>query len=113
MLRGVQLGPLHVHGGVREVGQSARVVLIQVGQHDVGDVADIVSQRADLGGGGLRPREHRTDERQPGAPSRRESAMSSVPSPVSTSSSPSLRSTNRQCATMRGISLGRKLAQLR
>ena len=39
--------------------------------------------------------------------------MSSVPSPVSTSSSPSLRSANRQCATMRGISLGRKLAQLR
>jgi hypothetical protein len=66
VLRGVQLGPLHVHVGVREVGQPARVVLIEVGQHDVGDVADIVPQRADLSGGGLRPREHRADERQPG-----------------------------------------------
>ena len=94
---------LHVHVGVREVGEPAGVVLIDVGQHDVGDVADVVAERSDLGGGGLRPRRAPAG-RAPAMVHRAgaESAMSSVPSPVSTSSSPSVRSTSRQCATMRG-----------
>ena len=44
----VVLGPPDVHRRVREVGQAAGVVRVEVGQHDVGDVAGREPQRRHL-----------------------------------------------------------------
>lgn len=42
-----------VHDRARKVGQSADVVKVQMGQHDVSDVIGGVSKRPDLGGRGF------------------------------------------------------------
>ena len=48
---GVQLRAEDMHPGLREVADAAGVVEVEVGQHDVGDVLDPVTERQDLGFG--------------------------------------------------------------
>ena len=79
----------HVHPGVRGVGEAAHVVEVEVGQRDVGDLARVVTQGADLGDRGLGGVEDRADHRAERPPRRLGSAPSAAPKPVSTSSRPS------------------------
>jgi hypothetical protein len=61
----LQLDLHDVHLGVREVGQAAAVVHVQVGQHDVPDVERVMAERGDLPYGGLGRGEQRLDELRP------------------------------------------------
>jgi hypothetical protein len=74
--------------GRREVGEAAGVIEVEVGEQDVADILGAIAERLDLRDRGL-------CRIEPG------SAMSPVPSPVSTSASPSARSISSTWQTRR------------
>jgi len=65
VLRRVELGGTHVHPRPREVREPTRVVEVEMGEHDVGDVVGVMPEGANLGDGGLGGREHRPGQGSP------------------------------------------------
>lgn len=96
-----------------EVGDTADVVGVEMGDDDVPDVRALVSEPLDLFEGGLREVERRPKEDRRIWPKRPGCAQSSDPNQVSTSTSPSSDTTNSTWHTSAPAPSGRIDPQFR